>query len=86
MGLPPMKSVVLCLALLAAVKLAHQGYQFRSTTRDARLGGAYRGHATEACQREARKPGPGPNGPRPECVASRQRPVERTLPQPPISS
>jgi hypothetical protein len=53
-----MKSIVLLLSLLAAVKLAHQEYLFRSATREAILG-AYRGHAAEACQREARTQAPG---------------------------
>jgi hypothetical protein len=57
-GLPPMKSVVLLLTLLAAVKLAHQEYLFRSATREAILG-AYRRHATEACEGEARRQAPG---------------------------
>src|SRR6185312_9289844 len=57
-GLRPMKSIVLLLSLLAAVKLAHQEYLFRSATREAILG-AYRGHAAEACQREARTQAPG---------------------------
>ena len=53
-----MKAVVFLLTLLAAVKLAHQEYLFRSATREAILG-AYRGHAAEACQREARSQAPG---------------------------
>ncbi|HEX2335612.1 MAG TPA: hypothetical protein VHI72_03985 [Hyphomicrobiaceae bacterium] len=52
-----MKPVVLFLALLAAVKLAHQEYLFRIGTRDA-IVGAYKEHATEACQREARSTTP----------------------------
>src|SRR5262245_40999382 len=56
--MPPMKPIVLFLILLAAVKLAHQEYLFRSATTDAILG-AYRAHATEACQREARREAPG---------------------------
>jgi hypothetical protein len=53
-----MKAVVFLLTLLAAVKLAHQEYLFRSATREAILG-AYRAHAAEACQREARSQAPG---------------------------
>jgi len=48
-----MKPVVLFLALLAAAKLGQQEYLFRTGTRDAILA-AYREHATEACQRQAR--------------------------------
>jgi hypothetical protein len=53
-----MKPVVLFLALLAAAKLGHQEYLFRTGTRDAILG-AYREHATEACQHQARGLAPG---------------------------
>ena len=53
-----MRAVVFLLTLLAAAKLAHQEYLFRSATREAILG-AYRGHAAEACQREARSQAPG---------------------------
>ena len=52
-----MRPVVLFLALLAAAKLGHQEYLFRTGTRDAILG-AYREHATEACQRQARSLAP----------------------------
>jgi hypothetical protein len=52
-----MRPIVFLLALLAAVKLAQQEYLFRSGTRNALLG-AYRGHAAEACQREARSQAP----------------------------
>ena len=48
-----LKPVVLFLALLAVAKLGHEQYLFRTATRDAILG-AYREHATEACQRQAR--------------------------------
>jgi hypothetical protein len=53
-----MKAVVFLLTLLAAAKLAHQEYLFRSATREA-IFGAYRGHAAEACEREARSRAPG---------------------------
>ena len=95
-GLPPIKSIVLLLALRAAVKLAHQQYLFRSGSRGALLG-AYRGHASEACPRQARSQAPAlsvqawanPAGSEPligktgldVSVASRQRPVEPALPQ-----
>jgi hypothetical protein len=52
-----MRPVVLFLALLAAAKLGQQEYLFRTGTRDAILG-AYREHATEACQRQARSLAP----------------------------
>jgi hypothetical protein len=52
-----MRPVVLFLALLAAAKLGHQEYLFRTGTRDAILG-AYREHATEACQRQGRSLAP----------------------------
>ena len=52
-----MRPVVLFLALLAAAKLGHQDYLFRTGTRDAILA-AYREHATEACQRQARSLAP----------------------------
>ena len=49
----PMKAVVILLALLAAAKLGYQEYLFRSATRDAIIG-AYREHAVQACQKDAR--------------------------------
>lgn len=52
-----MKPVVLFLALLAAVKLGHQEYLFRVGAREA-IVGAYKEHASEACQREARGSSP----------------------------
>jgi hypothetical protein len=52
-----MRPVILFLALLAAAKLGHQEYLFRAGTRDA-IFGAYREHATEACQRQARSLAP----------------------------
>jgi hypothetical protein len=48
-----MKTFVILLLALAAAKLAFQEYLFRSATRDAVLA-AYRQHAVEACQRDAR--------------------------------
>jgi hypothetical protein len=52
-----LKPVVLLLALLAVAKLGHQEYPFPDRTREAILG-AYREHATEACQRQARSMAP----------------------------
>jgi hypothetical protein len=52
-----MKPIVLFLALLAAVKLAHQEYLFRVGAREA-IVGAYKEHASEACQSEARGSSP----------------------------
>jgi hypothetical protein len=52
-----LKPVGLFLALLAVAELGHQEYLFRTGTRDAILG-AYREHATEACQRRARSVAP----------------------------
>jgi hypothetical protein len=48
-----MKAVVVLLALLAAAKVGYQEYLFRAATRDA-IVGAYREHAVQACQRDAR--------------------------------
>lgn len=48
-----MKAIVILLALLAAGKIGYQEYVFRSATRDA-LFGAYKEHAAQACQRDAR--------------------------------
>ena len=53
-----MRLVVIFLALLAAAKLGHQEYLFRTGTRDAIIG-AYREHAVQACQRDARSSGLG---------------------------
>jgi hypothetical protein len=41
------------LALLAAAKLGYQEYLFRGAARDALIG-AYKEHAVEACQKDAR--------------------------------
>jgi hypothetical protein len=51
-----MRALVILLVLLAAAKLAFQEYLFRAATRDAVLE-AYRQHAVEACQRDARNLG-----------------------------
>ena len=48
-----MKAIVILLAFLAAAKLGYQEYLFRSSTRDAVIG-AYREHAVQACQKDAR--------------------------------
>jgi hypothetical protein len=48
-----MKTIVFLLALLVAAKLGYQEYLFRLGTRDAIIG-AYREHAVQACQRDAR--------------------------------
>ena len=48
-----MKAVVILLALLAAAKLGYQEYLFRGATRDALIS-AYREHAVQACQKDAR--------------------------------
>jgi hypothetical protein len=48
-----MKPIVILLALLAAVKLGHQEYLFRSGTREA-IVGAYMEQAAQACQKNAR--------------------------------
>jgi hypothetical protein len=48
-----MRTFVVLLLLLAAAKLIFQEYQFRTAARDA-LVDAYRQHAVEACEREAR--------------------------------
>jgi len=48
-----MRGFVIFLVLLAAAKLAFQECLFRAATRDAVLE-AYRQHAVEACQRDAR--------------------------------
>ena len=53
-----MRALVIVLALLTAAKLAFQEYLFRAATRDAVLE-AYRQHAVEACQRDARNLGLG---------------------------
>jgi hypothetical protein len=46
-----MKILVIILALLVVAKLGHQEYLFRTSTQDALIG-AYKGHATEACQKD----------------------------------
>jgi hypothetical protein len=58
-----MKAIVILLALLTAAKLGYQEYLFRGATRDALIG-AYKEHAVQACQRDARSPtlGVGPQG------------------------
>ena len=48
-----MRAFVLFLALLAALKLGHQEYLFRTTTRDVIIA-AYRERAVQACQRDTR--------------------------------
>ena len=48
-----MKAIVILLALLAAAKLGYQEYLFRGGARDA-LVGAYKEHAAQACQKDAR--------------------------------
>jgi hypothetical protein len=48
-----MKAIVIMLALLAAAKLGYQEYLFRSGTRDALIG-AYKEHAVQACQKDAK--------------------------------
>jgi hypothetical protein len=48
-----MKAIVILLALLAAAKLGYQEYLFRISTRDAVIG-AYKEHAVQACQKDAR--------------------------------
>jgi hypothetical protein len=48
-----MKAIVILLALRAAAKLGYQEYLFRGATRDALIG-AYREHAVQACQKDAR--------------------------------
>ena len=48
-----MRAVVILLALLAAAKLGYQEYLFRGAARDALIG-AYKEHAVQACQRDAR--------------------------------
>jgi hypothetical protein len=48
-----MRAFVILLLLLAAGKLGFQEYLFRAATRDAVLE-AYKQHAVEACQRDAR--------------------------------
>jgi hypothetical protein len=48
-----MKAVVFFLALLAAAKLGYQEYLFRAATKEAIIG-AYKEHAVQACQRDAR--------------------------------
>ena len=53
-----MRALVVLLLMLAAAKLAFQEYLFRAGTRDAVLE-AYRQHAVEACQRDARNLGLG---------------------------
>jgi hypothetical protein len=53
MGLRAMRTVVLLLALLVAAKLGYQEYLFRSGTSEAIIG-AYKEHAVQACQKDAR--------------------------------
>ena len=48
-----MKAVVFFLAVLAALKLGHHEYLYRTSTRDV-IVSAYRDRATEACQRDMR--------------------------------
>ena len=48
-----MRAVVIFLALLAAAKIGYQEYLFRAATRDAIIG-AYKEHAVQACQKDAR--------------------------------
>jgi hypothetical protein len=48
-----MRAVVIFLALLAAAKLGYQEYLFRAATQDAIIS-AYKGHAVQACQNDAR--------------------------------
>ena len=48
-----MKAVVIFLALLAAAKIGYQEYLFRAATREAIIG-AYKEHAVQACQKDAR--------------------------------
>jgi hypothetical protein len=48
-----MKAVVFFLALLAALKLGHQEYLYRTATSDVIIG-AYRERAVQACQRDGR--------------------------------
>lgn len=48
-----MKAIVFLLAILAAAKLGYQEYLFRAATRDV-IVGAYKEHAVEACQRDAK--------------------------------
>jgi hypothetical protein len=48
-----MKAIVILLALLTAAKMGYQEYLFRISTRDAVIG-AYREHAVQACQKDAR--------------------------------
>ena len=47
-----MKPIVIVLALLAAAKLGHQEYLFRTATRDT-IVRAYRERAIQACQKDA---------------------------------
>ena len=52
--IPPwLTAGILGLALLAAAKLGYQEYLFRGATRDALIG-AYKEHAVQACQKDAR--------------------------------
>jgi hypothetical protein len=53
MGPCAMRTVVFLLALLVAAKLGYQEYLFRIGTRDAIIS-AYKEHAVQACQRDAR--------------------------------
>ena len=48
-----MRAIVILLALLAATKLGYHEYLFRGAARDA-IVGAYKVHAVEACQKDAR--------------------------------
>ena len=48
-----MRAIAIILALLAAAKLGYQEYLFRGATRDALIG-AYKEHAVQACQKDAR--------------------------------
>jgi hypothetical protein len=48
-----MKAIAIFLAFLAAAKLGYQEYLFRTATRDAIIG-AYKEHAVQACQKDAR--------------------------------
>jgi hypothetical protein len=52
-GLRAMRAVVILLAVLAALKVGHQEYLFRSATRDVIIN-AYRDRAVVACQRDGK--------------------------------
>src|SRR5262245_51894707 len=48
-----MKAIAIFLAFLAAAKLGYQEYLFRTATREAMIG-AYKEHAVQACQKDAK--------------------------------